>query len=169
MIITKKSLPRRTVLRGIGATIALPLLDGMVPAYAALRNTAARPTARLGIVYVPMGAVMENWTPASEGAGFALSPILQPLASMRDQLLVLTGLDNQPAVALPGEPAGGHGRIGAGAGEPLRHRRVKNHRRPRQPPRRVPPELDHGFGRAADPLGRGRGNGLPGHAGRGFE
>ena len=112
MIITKKAISRRAVLRGFGATLALPLLDGMVPAYAALRATAT-PAQRLGIVYVPMGAVMENWTPATEGAGFELSPILQPLAPVRDQLLVLTGLDNQPAVALPGEPAGGHGRIGA--------------------------------------------------------
>ena len=113
MIITQKALSRRTVLRGLGASIALPLLDGMIPAYAALRTTAAAPTARLGIVYVPMGAVMENWTPATEGTGFELSPILQPLATMRDRLVVLSGLDNQPAVALPGEPAGGHGRIGA--------------------------------------------------------
>ena len=112
MIITQKAMSRRTVLRGLGASVALPLLDGMVPAYAALRATAT-PAQRLGIVYVPMGAVMENWTPATEGAGFELSPILQPLAPVRDQLLVLTGLDNQPAVALPGEPAGGHGRIGA--------------------------------------------------------
>ena len=112
MIITQKAMSRRTVLRGLGASVTLPLLDGMVPAYAALRATAT-PAQRLGIVYVPMGAVMENWTPATEGAGFELSPILQPLAPVRDQLLVLTGLDNQPAVALPGEPAGGHGRIGA--------------------------------------------------------
>ena len=113
MIITRKALSRRTVLRGIGAGVALPLLDSMVPAYAALRTTAARATPRFAIVYVPMGAVMENWTPATEGAGFLPSPILEPLAAMRDELIVLSGLDNQPAVALPGEPAGGHGRIGA--------------------------------------------------------
>ena len=83
----------------------------MVPAFAAIRTTAARPTSRFGVVYVPMGAVMDNWTPAAEGAGFELSPILQPLAPFQDQLLVLTGLSNQPAVALQGEPAGGHGRI----------------------------------------------------------
>ena len=110
-IVTKKVLPRRTLLRGLGATIALPLLDGMVPAFAAIRTTVAKPTSRLGVVYVPMGAVMDNWTPAAEGAGFELSPILQPLAPFKDQLLVLTGLSNQPAVALQGEPAGGHGRI----------------------------------------------------------
>ena len=112
MIVTRKALSRRTVLRGIGAGVALPLLDSMVPARAALRTTAARPTPRFAIVYVPMGAVMENWTPATEGAGFTPSPILGPLAAMRDELIVVSGLDNQPAVALPGEPAGGHGRIG---------------------------------------------------------
>ncbi len=71
MIITRQAIPRRTVLRGLGAAIALPLLDGMVPAYAALRNTAARPVRRLGVVYVPHGAVMDNWTPA--GAGWTSS------------------------------------------------------------------------------------------------
>ena len=69
MIITRKALSRRTVLRGIGAGVALPLLDAMVPAHAALRTTAARPTPRFAVVYVPMGAVMENWTPATEGVG----------------------------------------------------------------------------------------------------
>ncbi len=112
MIATKKALPRRTVLRGLGATLALPLLDGMVPAFAAQRKTAANPTVRLGVIYVPMGAVMSNWTPATEGEGFAVTPILEPLARFRDRMLVLTGLDNEPAVARLGEPAGGHGRIG---------------------------------------------------------
>jgi hypothetical protein len=113
MIVTRKALPRRTVLRGLGATIALPLLDCMVPAFAAVRNSAARPTKRLSVVYVPMGAVMDHFTPATEGSGFELPAILQPLARVQDQLVVVTGLDNEPAVALPGEPAGGHGRIGA--------------------------------------------------------
>ena len=58
MIVTKKSIPRRTVLRGIGASLALPLLDGMVPAFAALRNTAAQPVRRYGVVYVPNGMMM---------------------------------------------------------------------------------------------------------------
>jgi hypothetical protein len=113
MIVTKKALPRRTVLRGLGATVALPLLDSMVPAFAAARSPVATPPTRLGLVYVPHGAVMKSWTPAAEGAGYELSPILQPLAPFRDRLLVLTGLDNRPALALQGEPAGGHGRIGA--------------------------------------------------------
>jgi hypothetical protein len=113
MIVTKKAIPRRTMLRGLGATLALPLLDGMVPAFTAVAKTAAKPIVRLGVVYVPMGAVMNNWTPAEVGSGFALSPILQPLAPFRDRIVVLTGLDNEPAVARLGEPAGGHGRIGA--------------------------------------------------------
>jgi hypothetical protein len=112
MIVTKKALPRRTMLRGLGAAIALPLLDGMVPALTAFAKTAAKPTRRLGFMYVPMGAVMGNWTPAAEGSEFELTPILQPLAPYRDRLVVLTKLDNQPAVARLGEPAGGHGRIG---------------------------------------------------------
>ena len=68
MIITKKAIPRRTVLRGVGATLALPFLDGMVPALTALAKTAARPTARLCAVYVPNGIMMESWTPAARRA-----------------------------------------------------------------------------------------------------
>ena len=113
MIVTKRALPRRTVLRGLGATIALPLLDSMVPAFAAIRNTAARPIKRFGVVYVPMGMIMDQFTPATDGTGFELPTILQPLAKVRDQVVVVSGLDNEPAVARPGEPAGGHGRIGA--------------------------------------------------------
>ena len=112
MIVTKKSIPRRTVLRGLGATVALPLLDGMVPAFAATRAPAAKPVSRFGVVYVPHGAVMANWTPAETGAAFELSPILTPLKPFRDQMLIVTGLDHTPAAQLPGEPGGGHGRIG---------------------------------------------------------
>ena len=92
MMITKKSLPRRTVLRGIGTTLALPLLDAMVPALSVMAKTAANPVRRFGVVYVPNGIAMEYWTPVSEGAGFELTPILQPLAPFRDQLLVFSGL-----------------------------------------------------------------------------
>lgn len=112
MIVTRKALPRRTILRGLGAAVALPLLDGMVPALTALTKSAAKPKTRLGFMYIPMGAVMSNWTPAAEGGAFELTPILQPLAPFRDRLVVLSNLDNKPAVALLGEPAGGHGRIG---------------------------------------------------------
>jgi len=92
MTITKRALPRRTVLRGMGATVALPLLDAMVPAATALAQTPARPIPRFQAIYAPNGMAMPYWTPETEGAGFALTPILQPLAPFRDQLLVLSGL-----------------------------------------------------------------------------
>ena len=92
MIIRKMSLPRRTVLRGLGAAVALPLLDAMVPAASALSRTAAAPTRRFGVVYVPNGIAMEYWTPAEEGHGFGLTPILQPLEPFKDQLTVVSGL-----------------------------------------------------------------------------
>jgi hypothetical protein len=92
--------------------LALPLLDSMIPALSAVGKTAAKAKSRLGIVYVPHGAVMDKWTPVNDGA-LELSPILQPLAAFTDRLVVITGLDNRPALALQGEPAGGHGRIGA--------------------------------------------------------
>jgi hypothetical protein len=92
MIISKKALPRRTVLRGLGAALALPLLDSMVPAMSAMRQTPAGPRRRLGVVYVPNGMAMPYWTPAAEGAEFRVSPILEPLAPFREQMLVLSGL-----------------------------------------------------------------------------
>ena len=79
MFISKKAIPRRTVLRGLGASLALPLLDGMVPAYAALRTTAAKPVRRLGVCYVPNGMEMRAWTPKGDSRQLELSPILQPL------------------------------------------------------------------------------------------
>ncbi len=107
MMIFKKAIPRRAFLRGAGATVALPLLDAMVPACAA---QAAKPATRLSFVYVPNGIVMEKWTPATEAAGFAMTPILEPLAPFRDHLLVVSGLDNKAAVPPKGEPrrAGPH-------------------------------------------------------------
>lgn len=92
MIISKMLLPRRTVLRGLGAAVALPLLDAMVPALSALSQTAAKPRRRFGVVYVPNGIAMEYWTPAQEGSGFELTPILHPLAEFRDQMTVVSGL-----------------------------------------------------------------------------
>jgi hypothetical protein len=112
MIVTKKAIARRTMLRGLGATLALPLLDSMVPALTALAATPAKPVRRLGIIYVAMGAVMENWIPATEGAGFAMTPILAPLEPFRDRLIVPTGLFNKPALQPPDEPGGVHGRTG---------------------------------------------------------
>jgi hypothetical protein len=110
MFITKKAIPRRTVLRGLGATFALPLLEGMVPAMTALAATPAKPVRRLGAIYVAHGAVMGNWTPATEGSGFVMSPILEPLTAFRERLLVLSGLFNKAALQPPDEPGGVHGR-----------------------------------------------------------
>ncbi len=92
MLITKMSLPRRTILRGFGTALALPLLDAMVPALSAIAKTPASPTRRLGVVYVPNGMAMEYWTPAAEGANYELTPILKPLEPFRDRMLVLSGL-----------------------------------------------------------------------------
>jgi hypothetical protein len=94
MMITKKAIARRTMLRGIGATVALPLLDSMVPALSALSRTAAAPTQRFGFVYVPHGSIMREWTPAQEGANFEFSTILKPLEDFRPQVSVLSNLSN---------------------------------------------------------------------------
>jgi hypothetical protein len=97
MMITKKHLPRRTFLRGVGATLALPLLDAMVPARTLLARTAASPISRVGFVYLPHGAIMEKWTPAAEGAGFEFSPILKPLEPFRNYVDVVSGLGHKAA------------------------------------------------------------------------
>src|SRR5436190_13723953 len=86
--LTAKSLSRRTVLRGIGATLALPFLDAMVPG----ARAAVKPSHRFLTFYVPNGMAMEYWTPKGEGTAFEFSPILEPLAPFRNQLTVLSGL-----------------------------------------------------------------------------
>jgi len=93
MIITKKALPRRTFLRGMGASLALPLLDAMVPSMTALAKTAADPVRRLGFIYIPMGCDIGRWTPPGEGKLTELSPTLQSLAPVIDQLTVITNLE----------------------------------------------------------------------------
>ena len=108
MIITHKHLSRRTVLRGIGASVALPLLDAMVPALTPARLSAAAPVKRLSVVYCPMGTYMKKWTPPTEGA-LELSPTLQALAAYKDRMVVLSGLDMQNADARDG--GGVHSRI----------------------------------------------------------
>lgn len=108
MIITGTHLSRRTVLRGAGAAIALPFLDGMVPALRARGRSAATPVKRLAIVYSPMGAHMKKWTPPSEGP-LQLSEILQPIAAFRDRALVISGLNMQNADSRDG--GGVHSRI----------------------------------------------------------
>jgi len=94
MIITKKALPRRTFLRGMGATVALPLLDAMVPSMTALARTAAEPVRRIGFIYIPMGCDITRWTPAStDGTLKTLSPVLQSLEPFVDQLTVIDNLE----------------------------------------------------------------------------
>lgn len=93
MTVTKKALPRRTFLRGAGATLALPLLDAMVPPLTALSKTPARTVRRLGFVYVPMGSDITRWTPPVEGALAELSPTLSSLAPVVDDLTVITNLE----------------------------------------------------------------------------
>ncbi len=90
--LTSKSLPRRTVLRGLGASLALPFLDAMVPAFTPRAHAAAKPAHRFQTFYVPNGMAMEYWSPKGEGRAFELSPILEPLAPYRDQMLVLSGI-----------------------------------------------------------------------------
>ena len=97
MIITKKHIPRRTFLRGMGVTLALPLLDSMVPAGMALAQTAAKPAPRLGFIYIPHGAIMNKWTPATEGSGFEFTPILKPLEPYREYVNVVSGLGHKAA------------------------------------------------------------------------
>ena len=97
MIITNKTIPRRAVLRGLGAAVALPLLDSMVPAFAAVQHALGQPVRRLGVVYVPNGMAMRHWTPETVGTGFELTRILEPLAPFRDRMLVLTGLNAVPS------------------------------------------------------------------------
>jgi hypothetical protein len=86
MFVTKKSLARRTFLRGVGTTMALPLLESMVPAFTALAQSAARPPLRFGAVYVPNGATMKHWMPETTGAGIDFKPILKPLEPFRGHM-----------------------------------------------------------------------------------
>ncbi len=101
MLIFKKHLSRRTVLRGMGASVALPLLDAMVPAATAIAKTAAAAKPRMAFIYFPHGAVMDKWTPKKEGADFDFPEILAPLAPFQKQLTVVSGLENKSAIAAP--------------------------------------------------------------------
>src|SRR5437773_3301774 len=107
MFITKRHLSRRTFLRGAGVTVALPLLESMVPAQTPLSKTAASPKSRLGCIYIPHGATMDHWTPAKEGTGFEFSEILKPLEPFRDLVNVVTGLCHPQAGPTDGEDSGG--------------------------------------------------------------
>ncbi|MFO1497803.1 MAG: DUF1552 domain-containing protein [Verrucomicrobiota bacterium] len=103
MMITKKALPRRTFLRAVGASLALPLLDAMIPAATALSNTPAKPVRRLGFVFMPMGCDQSRWTPRSEQTLAELSPILSSLEPVKQQVIVLTNMEL--ANAYPGSHA----------------------------------------------------------------
>ena len=107
MFITKKHLSRRTFLHGAGVTIALPLLESMVPAATALAQSAATPKTRMGCIYIPHGATMDKWTPAGEGTAFQFSEILQPLEPFRDRINVISDLAHQPVAPWTGEDTGG--------------------------------------------------------------
>ena len=102
MMITRKALSRRTVLRGLGAAVSLPLLDAMVPSLTALQLTPAQPRMRFGAVYVPNGVIPGQWFPTAEGSAFEFSPSLKPLERFRDHILVTSGLDSVPPPP-PGE------------------------------------------------------------------
>lgn len=106
MIISKSAINRRAVLRGIGTALTLPFLDAMVPALSAM----PKPVNRFGVVYLPNGMMMENWTPATVGAGFELSPILSPLEPYRNHMLVLSGLSSTPPPERANALVGNHSR-----------------------------------------------------------
>jgi hypothetical protein len=105
VIITKKAIPRRTVLRGLGSMLALPLVDSMVPALSAMQRTAAKLINRFGVMYVPNGMIMKNYLPVTEGANYELTPTLSALAPFREHVLVVSGLECIPT---PGRPGGAH-------------------------------------------------------------
>jgi len=110
MFITKLSLPRRTFLGGMGATVALPLLEAMVPAFTALAKTEANPSVRFGAVYIPNGAIMEHWIPDAVGRDFELKPILKPLELFSESLVIVTNLTRSH----PGSQVGDHAVSAAG-------------------------------------------------------
>jgi hypothetical protein len=112
MMITRKSISRRALLQGMGASLALPLLDAMIPAMAATRLTSAKPAVRLGFVYVPNGIIQKGWLPAQTGTGYEFLSTMKPLEPFRDKMLVLSNLMQRGGRAL-GDGAGDHARAGA--------------------------------------------------------
>jgi len=110
MFITKRSLPRRTFLSGMGVVVGLPLLEAMVPALTALAQTPAKPKPRFGAVYFPNGAIVEQWIPDQAGAGFEFKPILKPLEAFKDQMVLVTNLTRSH----PGSQVGDHAVSAAG-------------------------------------------------------
>ena len=112
MIITKKSLSRRTFIRGTGAALALPFLESMLPALTNAQEL-MKPAQRLFVGYVPNGVIMDKWTPKSFGVNFELPVTLQPLAKHKEKISILTGLALHPAMPQPGEGTGDHVRASA--------------------------------------------------------
>src|SRR5258708_3111341 len=113
MYITKKHVSRRTILRGMGVSISLPLLESMVPAQTPLRKTAALPKSRLTAIYVPHGAIMDKWTPASEGAGLGFSDTLKPVEKDRDYVNVVSDLAHPLAGGVDSDAGADHQRSAA--------------------------------------------------------
>ncbi len=110
MFITKKHIPRRTFLRGVGVTVAVPLLDAMVPAHTALARTAARPVPRFAGIWHPHGASPGYWSPLQTGRDFEFSFITKPLERFRDRTVLISGLDCTAAYSTVDEPGGNHAR-----------------------------------------------------------
>ena len=110
MFITKKHIPRRTFIRGVGVTVALPLLEAMLPAQTPLRKTAAAPVRRFVGIWHPHGAAPGYWSPLQEGSNFEFSFITKPLEPFRDRVVLITGLDMPEAMATEEEPGGDHAR-----------------------------------------------------------
>jgi len=110
MFVTKKHIPRRAFLRGVGVTVALPLLDSMVPAQTPLRQTSASPVKRFVGVWHPHGAAPGYWSPLQEGSNFDFSFITKPLEPFRDRVVLISGLDLPEAMATTEEPGGDHAR-----------------------------------------------------------
>jgi hypothetical protein len=113
MFLTKKHIPRRTFLRGVGVTLSLPFLDSMIPAQTPLARTAASPPSRLACIYVPHGAVMDLWTPAAEGTGFELPDILKPLEKVKDRITVISNLAHAQASGQGSDAGADHARSAA--------------------------------------------------------
>lgn len=111
--ITKKHVPRRTFLRGMGVTLALPLLDSMVPAQTPLAKTAAVPKSRFCGIYIPHGATMDKWTPAQQGAGFEFTESLKPLEKLRDHVNVVSNLAHPLAGGVGSDAGADHARSAA--------------------------------------------------------
>ena len=112
MIITKKSLSRRTFIRGTGAALALPFLESMLPALTNAQEL-MKPAQRLFVGYVPNGVIMDKWAPKSFGVNFEVPVTLQPLAKHKEKISILTGLALHPAMPQPGEGTGDHVRASA--------------------------------------------------------